>query len=209
MKAVATSIVIVAAVTAMSFGCAACATGSGPPGSTATSTAATGQPIAAAAVPAAQTPVLPVSAVPGITVTTHALPATLLAKDAAVHGLAATIHELGYRGGLERIFQGMSKQLTFVQSRALVFADPAGAASYLALVRIHADQFFGDLPAISALTVHGRSGLMFRPQECACHEASPVVVGIVQSGSLLEWLEINGPTATPSSLTALLGQVRA
>lgn len=148
-------------------------------------------------------PVLSASAVPGVPSTTAALSVAELAKDASIPDLAARITSFGYVGGLERTFQGESRHLTFVLSRALEFHDPSGAASYVALVHDNATAYFG-VAAVQRLDAQGRPGWQFTPAACACHLANPVLVGLVSSGANVAWLEINGPDATAALLMSLL-----
>jgi hypothetical protein len=154
---------------------------------------------------AAALPVLAASAVPGIPAVTARLTAADLAKDAAVHGLAAKITAWGYLGGRQRTFQGESHRLTLVVSRALMFRGTAGARSYAAFVRAHRSAFFGTATGARPLPGSGGSGWLFTPQLCACHMANPALIGVVNAGPRVLWLEINGPAATPALLVRLLG----
>ena len=149
-------------------------------------------------------PVLAASAVPGLAYRTRVLGVSDLAKDASIPGLSARIAGLGFVDGRERTFQGESRHLTLVVSRFLVFKDAAGAGSYVALVHAESASFFGGAVGQQALMAQGRSGWLFRPPACACHLASPVLVGVVNAGSAVVWLEINGPDATPELLMSLL-----
>lgn len=148
------------------------------------------------------------SAIAWLPAQTRALTARLLAEDSTIKGLRSTITGFGFVGGRERIFQGNSKRLTFVDSRGLLFKTPAGAAAYLDFVHSHANDFFGLYPSVSRLVADSAAGWMFEPQPCACHLANPAFVGIAQRGSTLLWLEINGPAATDAELRSLLGQLR-
>jgi hypothetical protein len=165
------------------------------------------RPTASVTFQQAQAPVLASSAIGWLPAQTRALTPHLLAEDATIKGLQHTITGMGFIGGRERIFQGNSKRLTFVDSRALVFKTSAGAAQYLAYVHAHSADFFGLYPSVSGLVSGSAAGWMFEPQPCACHAANPAVVGIAQRGSVLLWLEINGPAATASALRALLSQL--
>jgi hypothetical protein len=153
-------------------------------------------------------PVLATTAVPGIPAATTRLTTADLAKDAAIHGLAAKIASWGYLGGRQRTFQGESHRLTLVVSRALIFRDALGAQRYAAFVREHDAAFFGS--SVQAQHLPGRSGpgWLFIPPLCACHMANPALIGVLNTGSRVLWLEINGPTATPALLLRLLGTVR-
>jgi len=153
-------------------------------------------------------PVLANSAVPGISSVTMRLTTADLAKDAAIRGLAAKIASWGYLGGRQRTFQGESHHLTLVISRALIFREATGAQHYAAFVREHQTAFFGS--AVQAQRLPGRSvsGWLFIPPLCACHLANPALIGVLNAGSRVLWLEINGPTATRALLMRLLGSVR-
>jgi len=153
-------------------------------------------------------PVLATSAVPGIASVTTRLTTADLAKDAAVRGLAAKIVSWGYLGGRQRTFQGESHHLTLVISRALVFRNALGAQQYAAFVNEHRSAFFGAAVQAQRLPGQSGSGWMFIPPLCACHLANPALIGVLNSGSRILWLEINGPTATPALLMRLLRTVR-
>lgn len=154
-------------------------------------------------------PLLATSAVPGIPAATTRLSTADLAKDAAIRGLAAKIASWGYLGGRQRTFQGESHRLTLVVSRALIFRDAVGAQRYAAFVREHEAAFFGS--SVQAQHLPGRSGpgWLYIPPLCACHLANPALIGVLNAGSRVLWLEINGPTATPALLLRLLGTVRS
>ena len=147
--------------------------------------------------------VLAASAVPGVPSTTRPLTVDLLSKDAAIPGLGSRFASWGYVDGVERTFQGQSRHLTFVDSRALEFQDAGGAEAFVAFVHDNASAYFG-VAAMQQLSAQGRPGWQFTPSACACHMANPVVVGVVSSGSSVAWLEINGPDATSALLLSLL-----
>jgi hypothetical protein len=146
---------------------------------------------------------LSAAAVPGLPYTTASLSAGELSKDASIPGMSAMLASWGYVTGEQRTFQGESRHLTLVVSRALEFEDVLGAASYVSFVHSNATAYFG-IGGVQPLDAQGRAGWQFSPQACACHMANPVVVGVVSSGSSVTWLEINGPDATPSLLLSLL-----
>jgi hypothetical protein len=156
----------------------------------------------------ARLPVLATSAVPGIPSVTTRLTTADLAKDAAIRGLAAEIVSWGYLGGRQRIFQGESRHLTLVVSRALLFRDATGAQHYAVFVREHQAAFFGTSVQARRLPQRSVSGWLFIPPPCACHMANPALIGVLNAGSRVLWLEINGPTATAALLLRLLGAVR-
>jgi hypothetical protein len=153
-------------------------------------------------------PVLAASAVPGIPSVTAQLTVAELAKDAPIRGLAAKITSWGYRDGRMRTFQGESHHLTLVVSRALAFRNAAGARQYVAFVRAHESAFFGSFTQTRNLRGPGVSGWLFAPPLCACHLANPALTGILDAGSRVTWLEINGPAATQRLLLRLLDSLR-
>jgi hypothetical protein len=155
-------------------------------------------------VPGAALPVLAASAVPGVPSATTGLTTADLAKDAAIRGLAAKIASWGYLGGRQRTFQGESHRLTLVISRALMFRDAVGAQRYAAFVRAHQAAFFGASVQAQRLSGQRAAGWLFTPPLCACHLANPALIGVLNSGSRVIWLEINGPQATPALLVRLL-----
>jgi hypothetical protein len=152
-------------------------------------------------------PVLAASAVPGIPSVTTTLTAARLAQDAPIRGLAAKIASWGYLSGRQRTFQGESRHLTLVVSRALLFRGAAGARRYAQFVRGHAPAFFGSATQTRRLTGGGLAGWLFVPPLCACHLANPALIGLLRAGPRVTWLEINGPAATPALLVRLLGSV--
>ena len=147
---------------------------------------------------------LSAAAVPGLAVTTRAVPVTLLEKDAQIPGLGTRLVMDGYLGGRERTFQGPSKDLSLVVSRSLVFRLPAGAADFVRVVHDEATTYFGLGTEVAPLSTTAGRGWLFRPAACACHLANPLRLGVVQDGSRVVWLSINGPLATDARLTTLL-----
>jgi hypothetical protein len=177
-----------------------CASGSG----TGTGASAVASAAGSGVVPASAAPVLSTAAVPGLAVTTRTVPVTLLEKDAPLPGLGARLVIDGYVGGRERTFQGPSKDLTLVVSRSLVFRHASGAADFVQVVHDKATTYFGLGTEVAPLTSAAGDGWLFRPAACACHLAQPLRLGVVQDGSRVVWLSINGPLATDTRLTALL-----
>jgi len=159
------------------------------------------------AVSATALPVLAASAVPGVPSVTIRLTAASLGKDAVIRGLAAKISSLGYLAGRQRTFQGESRHLTLVVSRALLFRNGTGARRYVAFVRQHQAAFFGVAAQAQQLSGPGASGWLFMPPLCACHLANPALIGVLNAGTRVIWLEINGPAATRALLMRLLGHI--
>lgn len=158
-------------------------------------------------VSAAVLPVLSGSAVPGVPSVTVRLTAADLGKDAVIAGLAAKISSWGYLAGRQRTFQGESHHLTLVVSRALLFRTAVGARRYSAFLRAHRAAFFGGVVQAQHLSGRGVSGWLFTPPLCACHLANPALIGVLNAGTRVIWLEINGPAATRALLVRLLGDI--
>ena len=160
-------------------------------------------------VPAEAMRVLASAAVPGMPSVTTVLTANELAKDAPIPGLSSSVESWGFVDGRQRTFQGPSRHLTLVVSRSLVFGDPSGARSFVAFVSKNSRSYFGNAVEVRPLVSHGRSGWIFTPPPCACHMANPAFVGVLDAGSEVVWLEINGPDASPALLVRLLDPNRS
>jgi hypothetical protein len=132
------------------------------------------------------------------------LTAGALANDASIPALAANLRSWGYIDGRERTFQGESRHLMLVISRSLIFKDATGARAFVGFVQANHGAYFGITTILQPLVAQGRSGWLFAPPLCACHLANPAVIGILDAGSSVVWLEINGPDATPALLVNLL-----
>jgi hypothetical protein len=154
--------------------------------------------------PVVEMRVLSSSAVPGIPSVTRVLTAGALANDASIPPLAANLRSWGYIDGRERTFQGESRHLMLVISRSLIFKDATGASDFVGFVQGNYGAYFGITTTLHPLVAQGRSGWLFAPPLCACHLANPAVIGILDAGSSVVWLEINGPDATPALLVNLL-----
>lgn len=151
-------------------------------------------------------PVLPTAAVPYLPSSSQPLTALDLTREIAKPGLAKGLASWGFVVGAERTFQGQSRRLQVVVSRTLVFRTPSGAVEYVGFVHRHAAAQFGAPPSTQPLHSGGRTGWVFRLAACACHMASPALVGVGSRGDRVTWLEINGPTATLSTLVRLLAK---
>ena len=158
--------------------------------------------------PRAALPVLADSEVPGIGSVTRMITAADLAKDAVIPELAARIRSWGYLSGRQRTFQGQSRHLTLVISRALMFRSPAGARNYVTFVRRRESAFFGMGVEARRLAGPGATGWLFTPPLCACHLANPALVSVLDVGARVLWLEINGPAANSRLLLRLTDSVR-
>jgi len=158
--------------------------------------------------PAAPSGVLPAAAVTGLAVATQRLTSQDVQKDSTAPDLAAQLASWGYTGGWQRTFQGESRRLTLVVSRSLQFRTPQGAAAFVAYMHQRVGRFY-PFAVTSQLSMPGRSGLVIRPPMCACHMATPLLVGVAARDRTVSWLEINGPQASARLLTQLLGRMPA
>lgn len=161
-------------------------------------------PRAAPTPPVVEMQVLSSSAVPGIPFVTKVLTIGALAGDASIPALAGNLRSWGYIDGRERTFQGESRHLMLVISRSLIFKDKSGASDFVAFVHANSAAYFGGTTTLRPLLAQGRSGWLFAPPSCACHLANPAFIGVLEMGSSVVWLEINGPDATAELLVSLL-----
>jgi len=151
-------------------------------------------------------PVLPAAAVSYLPSKVRPLTAADLTHESTAPGLAAGLDRWGYVAGAQRLFQGQSKTLQVVVSRTLEFRSPAGAAAYVRYVHEQATAVFGAVPTQAPLVAGPRRGWTITLAPCACHMASPALVGVASAGRRVSWLEVNGPTASVDALTRLLAQ---
>lgn len=147
---------------------------------------------------------LPPRAVPYLPSTLKPLTPAGLAREAGAPQLRRQLTNWGFLVGADRYFQGESRRLQVVDSRALQFSTAAGADRFVAFVRRHVAVYLGSFPGIRALRSRGRSGILATAQECQCHLANPAFLGVVAGGRTVTWLEINGPGATSRQLDQLL-----
>jgi len=152
--------------------------------------------------------VLPVAAVTGLAVATQPLTGQDVQKDSTAPDLAARLAGWGYVGGWQRTFQGESRRLTLVVSRSLQFRNSPGAAAFVAYMHQRVGSFY-PFALTRPLSMPGRSGWVIRPPLCACHMATPLIVGVTAQGRKVSWLEINGPQASTRVLTQLLARTPA
>jgi hypothetical protein len=134
----------------------------------------------------------------------RALPAALIAREAALPPLGAKLRSWGYVNGTNRAFQGESRRrLQVVDSRTFQFRSADGARAFVAFVRAHPGSFLGGAAQPHAYASRGRSGMVVEGQPCACHLANPVLLTVVARGPRVTWLEINGPGANRRELRRL------
>jgi hypothetical protein len=164
--------------------------------------AACGSSTSVVAVPSP--PTLSPQAVPYLPSKFTRLTAAQLAREAGTPRLRRELGTWGFVAAADRYFQGQSRQLQVVDSRKLQFANPAGAAKFVAFVRVHASVYLGSYPGMRRFTSRGRSGILATAQECTCHLANPAFLAVVARGGEVTWLEINGPGATASRLARLI-----
>jgi hypothetical protein len=161
---------------------------------------------AAATAPVSPPPVLPAAAVSYLPSTEKPLTARDLTHETSAPGLAAGLSRWGFLAAAQRLFQGPSKTLQVVVSRTLQFRSPAGAAAYVRYVHKNADAVFGAPPTQAPLVAGARRGWTITLAPCACHMASPALVGVASAGRRVSWLEVNGPTASARALSRLLAK---
>jgi hypothetical protein len=159
-----------------------------------------------AASPPPPPPVLPAAAVAYLPSTARPLTVHDLVHESTVRGLEAGLARWGYVTGAQRLFQGQSKTLQVVVSRTLEFRSASGAAAYVQFVHRQATAVFGAQPTQEPLVAGPRRGWTFTLAPCACHMASPALVGVASAGRLVSWLEVNGPTASAGVLVRLLAK---
>ena len=156
--------------------------------------------------PPSPPPVLPAAAVSYLPSTARALTVNDLVHESTAPGLAAGLARWGYVAGAQRLFQGQSKALQVVVSRTLEFRSAAGAAAYVQFVHRQATAVFGAQPTQAPLTAGARHGWAITLAPCACHMASPALVGVASAGRRVTWLEVNGPIASAGVLARLLAR---
>lgn len=161
---------------------------------------------AAATQPPAPPPVLPAAAVSYLPSTAKPLTVVDLTHETTALGLAAGLGRWGFVAGAQRLFQGPSKTLQVVVSRTLQFRSPAGAAAYVRYVHLNATAVFGAPPSQQPLIAGARHGWTITLAPCACHMATPALVGVASAGRRVSWLEVNGPTASVRALSSLLAK---
>jgi hypothetical protein len=152
---------------------------------------------------AAPPPALPARAIPYLDSRANTLSPAALARESGQPVLRARLAQWGFDGGTRRYFQGESRRLQVVDSRALRFRDAAGAAAFVGFVRTHPGSFLGGAVSPRPFSSRGRQGIVLRAAPCACHLATPALLAVLSRGRLVTWLEINGPRATVGALAAL------
>jgi hypothetical protein len=155
--------------------------------------------------PPSPPPVLPAAAV-SLPSKARALTVHDLVHESTAPGLAAGLARWGYVAGAQRLFEGQSKTLQVVVSRTLEFRSASGAADYVRYVHRQATAVFGAQPTQEPLTAGSRRGWRITLAPCACHMASPALVGVASAGRRVSWLEVNGPTASAGVLSRLLAR---
>jgi hypothetical protein len=147
---------------------------------------------------------LPPHVVPYLPSTIHTLTRAGLAREAGAPTLRGQLRSWGFQTGADRYFQGESRQLQVVDSRALRFNSPSGASQFVDFVRLHAAVYLGSYPRMRAFSSRGRTGILATAQPCTCHLANPAFLAVVTRGGVVTWLEINGPGATAHRLATLI-----
>ncbi|HYY32035.1 MAG TPA: hypothetical protein VE693_00410 [Gaiellaceae bacterium] len=155
---------------------------------------------------ASSLPVLPKSAVPGLSATTEPVTLESLFAD---FGTTQSNFEGRIRGfvrGSERVFQGESSRFDRVVSRTLEFDDAEAAREYVDFYRSHLTNVYGPGTTARTLESKGRSGYLVDAASCACHRAEPTLAGVVTKGNRVSYLEVNGGAARAPAVVALLRQ---
>jgi hypothetical protein len=147
-------------------------------------------------------PLLPSSALPGLSSSTESVSADDLAAD---FGEGADPIS-GLVDGRERVFQGESHDLDRVVSRTLEFEDAESAQAYVSYFHTHLADAYGPGTTASPIESKGREGYAIDPAACACHRAEPTMTALVSDGSRVTYLEINGGAAKRDKLETLLAQ---
>lgn len=151
-------------------------------------------------------PVLPASALAGLTTVDSSLSAVDLTHDAPIAGFADRLAQWGYRGGTQRIFRGSKGDFTNVVSRTLEFDSAAGATAYVQLVDDRVVDFYGRGSKAAPITQGDRSGYLIQAAPCGCHRETPVFLAVLSAGPRVTWLYGTGPGARAAGLRALLPQ---
>jgi hypothetical protein len=157
----------------------------------------------AAAAPPPPPATLPAAAVPYLESSQRTLTAAVVAKETGLPELAGRLAAWGYESGASRYFQGQSKRLQVVDSRAYRFRSPAGAATFLRFIRERPGAFFPGAGERRAFAAGGRRGLAIEGLPCACHLAQPAYFAALADGVTVRSLEINGARASVKTLRAL------
>jgi hypothetical protein len=151
-------------------------------------------------------PTLPAAAVPYLESTERALTAPVVAREAGLPRLADQLAEWGYDGGASRYFQGQSKRLQVVDSRAYRFRTTTGAAAFMRLIRENPAAFFPGAGDTRDFSAGGRRGIAADGLPCSCHLAQPALFAAVSDGTTVRSLEINGARASRRVLRALVAR---
>jgi len=151
-------------------------------------------------------PVLPASALAGLTPADSQLSAVDLTHDAPIVGFADRLSQWDYRGGTQRIFRGSKGDFTNVVSRTLEFGSAAGATAYVQLVDNRVADFYGRGSKVAPLSQGDRSGYLIQAAPCGCHRETPVFLAVLSAGARVTWLYGSGPGARVAGLRALLAQ---
>jgi hypothetical protein len=157
----------------------------------------------AAAPPAPPPDPLPAAAVPYLDSRDRTLSPVAIAKETGLPRLERQLADWGYEAGASRYFQGQSRRLQVVDSRAYRFRSPAGAAALMRAIRTDPRAFFAGAGEQRTFAVAGFRGIAIDGLPCACHLAQPARFAAVRDGATVRTLEINGARATPRALRTL------
>jgi hypothetical protein len=151
-------------------------------------------------------PTLPAAAVPYLESKERTLTAAVVAREAALPRLAGQLAEWGYDGGASRYFQGQSKRLQVVDSRAYRFRTTTGAVAFMRVIRENPGAFFPGAGDTRDFSAGGRRGIAADGLPCSCHLAQPALFAAVSDGTTVRSLEINGARASRRVLRALVAR---
>ena len=160
-----------------------------------------------AAPPPPPPPTLSAAAVPYLESKARTLSAAVVAREAGLPWLAGRLAEWGFQSAASRSFQGQSKRLQVVESRAYRFRTPAGAAALMRAIRKQPGAFFAAAGKARGFTSDGRRGIAVEGLPCSCHMAQPAFFAAVSDGATVSSLEINGARASMRSLRALAAKL--
>ncbi|MDP9302562.1 MAG: hypothetical protein M3P43_16965 [Actinomycetota bacterium] len=181
---------------------ASCASGGGNPSGTV--------PPASGGSAASDLPILPADALPGYVVHVADLDAATLSADALdPSSLDVVLAGAGFETGIERRFTARWKPVTEVVVRALRFASPDGASTYLAWLRTHAADVLGSQTQVSDPPSFA-DAIAFTHAPCtSCTKDTFQYFAAWTHGQYALTLLVGGPRAGRSTATPLAEELDA
>ncbi|MGI8606655.1 MAG: hypothetical protein ACR2L0_05805 [Gaiellaceae bacterium] len=116
--------------------------------------------------------------------------------------LVGVLEQAGYQGGREIEYTGRTKLYSHVVTRTLLFAQPAGATSYLEWLERNAADILGPVKSKQPLPI-GSDGTVFLQQGCNCHSDLPTYLAAWRDGSAVRTLLADGAGVNARRVTAL------